>query len=134
MPRMPFHPAPGIAALMPGTWTLPQNPIRGGIRYQPSLGEMMPAYFVVPQNPLLERYMHGLSGCRGMGRCGPCGCRGCDVGLGVAEGGPLPGVSSLEQWWEAVKQGSLPAIAVGGAVLIGGLWLLGGVLGRRGKR
>lgn len=123
MQHFPFHPAMGMAAMMPGTWTVPENPIRAGVvRYQPTLGEMMPGFFVVPQNPLLERSLCGLSGCRGTGRCsGPCGCRGCDVGLGdVLERPPF----TLRTWWSGVKAGEFSSIAIGAAVLIGAIFLL----------
>lgn len=133
MPHLPFHPAMGMAAMMPGTWALPQNPISAGVRYQPTLGEMMPAFFSVPQNPLLERYTCGLSGCRGGSRCGCAGCGGrCDVGMGSAKPFPIPGMSSFDQWWEGVKDGEIVPVAIGAVVVVGTLWMLGSVFG--GKR
>lgn len=122
MPHLPFHPAMGMAAMMPGTWTLPQNPIQAGaILYQPTLGEMMPAYFTVPENPLLDRLLYGLSGCRGGSRCGCGGCGGCDVGMGAVSEG-----MSLGGWWESVKAGDISSLAIGGAVLLGAMFLLRG--------
>ena len=60
------HPAPGFGDLMPGWYSVPQNPIRdvgtalvpsansgGQITRVPKLGELMPGAFSVPQNPLI---------------------------------------------------------------------------------
>ena len=126
MPHVPFHPAMGMAAMMPGTWTLPQNPIQAGaILYQPTLGEMMPAYFTVPENPLLDRLLYGLSGCRGGSRCGCGGCGGCDVGMGNV----IDSINPISGWWAGVKAGEFSSLAIAGAVVVGAMFLL-----RRGGR
>jgi hypothetical protein len=52
-----------LGEFVPAHWTVPQNPISGG------MGEFVPGSFTVPQNPIADAFSSGLSGCgcRGMG-------------------------------------------------------------------
>lgn len=94
MAHLNFHPAVGFGELMPGSFVVPQNPVRAGmsgIAYIPHIGELMPAAFVVPENPLRRALMAsspdkavpsasgtgaGIPGMSGVG----CGCGGCSCG------------------------------------------------------
>jgi len=81
------HPAPGLGALVPGFFVVPQNPIDdangGGMRgvgYIPHIGELLAAQFDVPQNPLrtnaLAKSPFGCGcggGCGGKGASCSCG-------------------------------------------------------------
>ena len=114
MPYLPFHPAPGVGIMLPGMWTVPQNPITAGLRRQPHLGEMMPAFFPVPENPLME----ALTGCGGCSGCsGRCSGR-CEVGLGQLE--------YVTGWWEDLKAGDTTAILIAAGVAVGAVILIGG--------
>lgn len=132
MPHLPYHPAMGLAEMMPGTWTVPQNPIEEGaeaevavVKYKPKLGDMMPAFFPVPENPLLK----ALAGCSGLGNCG-CGCGPrCQVGMGDLS---LDSVTTaVSDWWDGLKAGNMSSILIAGAVVMGG-WIL--MSGGRYKR
>ena len=119
MPHLPYHPALGLAEMMPGTWAVPQNPIEEGamVKYRPKLGELMPAFFPIPENPLLN----ALQGCSGLGNCG-CGCGPrCQVGMGALDVG-----QTVTDWWEGLKAGNISSILVAAAVAVGGWILLSG--------
>jgi hypothetical protein len=106
--------------MMPGTWTVPQNPIEEGgevalVKYKPKLGELMPAFFPIPENPLLN----ALDGCNGLGGGCGCGCGPrCQVGMGALDIG-----QSVTDWWEGLKVGNVSSILVAGAV-VAGVWIL----------
>lgn len=53
-----FHPAPGLGDLMPGWFSVPQNPMTDGITYTPGIGEIMAGNYPVPQNPIKD-YTNG---------------------------------------------------------------------------
>ena len=89
MSMIQYHPAPGLGLYMPGWYSVPQNPIEGGVSYTPRIGEILPGSFPVPQNPIKD-YMkgqlnligrdpnvkgtiNGMSGCECGGTCGGCG-------------------------------------------------------------
>jgi len=89
MSMIQYHPAPGLGLYMPGWYSVPQNPIEGGVSYTPRIGEILPGSFPVPQNPIKD-YMNGrlnmigrepgvkgtingMSGCSCGGTCGGCG-------------------------------------------------------------
>jgi hypothetical protein len=89
MSMIQYHPAPGLGLYMPGWFSVPQNPMEGGVSYTPRIGEILPGAFVVPQNPIKD-YMNGrlnmigrdpnvkgtvngVSGCECGGTCGGCG-------------------------------------------------------------
>lgn len=77
--HLTHHPAPGIGNLMPGWWTLPQNPIVPA-RYQARMGELLPGTFVVPQNPIVKTLSTGVNSAS-MG-CASCQYRSANMGLG----------------------------------------------------
>jgi hypothetical protein len=77
MAHIPYHPAIGFGDLLPGSYAVPQNPIRdagtplvpstvaltGGRAYKvPTLGELLPGKFTVPQNPIVNTLVNGYSG------------------------------------------------------------------------
>lgn len=86
MPMLNFHPAPGLGDLLPGWYTVPQNPLRpdstplvpsvqaasgNRITRKPTIGDLLPGtMFVIPQNPILQNISGGMAG---LG-CG-CGCQ-----------------------------------------------------------
>lgn len=84
MSHLPFHPAPGLGDLMPGSFVVPSNPIRndgtplvpsvqaaqgGQVAYRPKIGDLLPGSFPVPQNPIVRNLSGGMAG---LG-CGDCG-------------------------------------------------------------
>jgi hypothetical protein len=69
MTHLNFHPAPGIGELLPGWWSVPQNPIVPR-RYQPSIGELLPGRFTIPQNPIKATLRMGVNNAA-------MGCVGC---------------------------------------------------------
>lgn len=99
MSMLGFHPAPGFGELLPGSFVVPQNPIRdagtplvpsvqaangGQISYRPHIGELLPGMFTVPQNPILLGLAQGVGqpnlGCAGGGCGGSCnGMSGLDL-------------------------------------------------------
>lgn len=89
--RLFTNPAPGIGALQPGQFVVPQNPLTAA-RYQPRMGAILAANFTVPQNPILDAVRGGTIG---KTKTGPgaafrelsglgCGC-GCGGGGGCAD-------------------------------------------------
>lgn len=98
MAHLNFHPAVGFGELMPGSFVVPQNPMRlaaSGVGYIPHIGELMPGSFVVPENPLRRALMAaspekaapsasgtgpGVPGVSGCGCCGLSGCGDCGYG------------------------------------------------------
>jgi hypothetical protein len=97
MSHIPFHPAIGFGDLLPGSYAVPQNPIRDvGTPMVPSrrmitggqvatMGDLLPGRFVVPQNPLVNTMLYGhnlgsgappQTGMSGLG----CGCQSCGMG------------------------------------------------------
>lgn len=71
-----FHPAPGLRALLPGWWNVPNNPIAMnayGITRTPGIAEIVPGSFPVPQNPVRD-YTTGQVKLIGSGN--GCGCSG----------------------------------------------------------
>lgn len=88
MPMLNFHPAPGLGDLLPGWYSVPQNPLRpdstplvptvraatgNAITMKPKMGDLLPGtMFTVPQNPVRRNLLSSM-GMAGMG----CGC-GCD--------------------------------------------------------
>jgi hypothetical protein len=65
-----------LADFIPGSFALPQNPVRDAMRGV-GLGDFVPGRFVVPQNPVLDASKYA-----GMSGCG-CGCGGgCGGGMG----------------------------------------------------
>lgn len=69
---IPFHPAPGLGIMLPGWWTVPQNPIvPQQTMYAPRMGELLPASFVVPQNPIVRTTALGVNATTGIG-CMSC--------------------------------------------------------------
>lgn len=83
-----YHPAPGLSELLPGFYTVPQNPIAMaayGIGYTRGIGEIMEGYYTVPQNPV-KAYVTGSVkplGQSGCGCSGGCGHKGQINGMGV---------------------------------------------------
>lgn len=91
--RLFSNPAPGLGVIVPGSWSVPQNPITAA-RYTPRIGEIMAARFTVPQNPITDalakgnigrpdtgpgaafRRLHGLSGRNGRNGMGCASCGG----------------------------------------------------------
>ena len=135
MSHIQRHPAPGFGDLMPGWYSVPQNPIRdagtalvpsansmGQVTRVPRMGELMAASFTVPQNPLMAALStvgrdQSLSGLRG--------CAGCGGG-GVNPYG-MQGLGDFSTWASATSPvGSLPNWAFfGGLAALGGYFFFG---------
>ena len=101
MAHLPFHPAPGLGDLLPGSFVVPQNPVRGDgtplvpsvqatapgmVVRVPSLADLLQASFTLPQNPLRP-------GMSGLG----CGCGGgCSAQFGSDGGANYYALNGLE--------------------------------------
>lgn len=127
MAHLDVHPAPGFGDLIPGWFSVPQNPIQGdstpivasinakagGMAVKiPTMGELLPGFFVVPQNPLRDQL--------GMGRLG---CGTCGMGQAAPPGttdlmGSLTGMgTSVTSWLQSSMVAGIPNwLLVGGAV------------------
>lgn len=106
MSYIPYHPAPGLADLVPGWHAVPQNPIRDAgtplkaslaalypnqIIYRPRLADLVRASFTVPQNPLRS----ALSGCG----CSGGGCSGgCSGVRGLGQFSLDEGIYNTSGW------------------------------------
>ena len=112
--------AVGMGELMPGTYTVPMNPITAGngqIVYVPSMGELLRAHYTLPQNPLKR----SLGGC-GLG----CGCPGTyDGGMGALDlSGAWDSVTNtVSNVWDTAKSaisstGLNPWVVGGGVALL----------------
>jgi hypothetical protein len=107
MSHIPFHPAPGFGDLLPGSFVVPQNPVRsdgtplvpsvqatapGMVVRVPSLADLLQASFVVPENPL-RRGMSGLG----------CGCGGgCSAQFGSDGGANYYALNGLMDGWNGL--------------------------------
>ena len=112
--HLPFHPAPGLGDLLPGSFVVPQNPILdagtalvpsvqaaagGRVVRVPHIGELLPARFDVPQNPLRDALLSAsvvkTQSTKGMG------CVGCMAGLdGLGGMGDLSSsITSITSWF-----------------------------------
>ena len=111
--HLPFHPAPGFGDLLPGSFVVPQNPIRDAgtalvpsvqaktgnqVTRVPHLADLLPASFDVPQNPLRDALLSAsvvkTQSTKGMG------CVGCMAGIdGMGSMGDLSAsVSNVSTW------------------------------------
>lgn len=114
--HLPYHPAPGFGELLPGSFVVPQNPIRdagtalvpsvqakalGRVVRVPHIAELMPASFDIPQNPLRDALLSAsvvnTQSTKGMG------CVGCGAGLdGLGSMGDLSAsFNSVTTWLTA---------------------------------
>lgn len=109
MSHIPFHPAPGFGDLLPGSFVVPQNPVRsdgtpmvpsiqatapGQVIKLPSLADLVAASFVVPQNPIMPQ--------RGMSGLG-CGCGGgCSAQFGADGGANYYALNGLMDSWNGL--------------------------------
>ena len=97
------HPAPGLGAMLPGWWDVPQNPIvaaQQGVTRVPSIGEIMGGKYTVPQNPIKDYVTNqvkplGTSGNGGVGGLNGCGGGGCGCGGACGCGGSGGGMGGL---------------------------------------
>lgn len=80
-----YHPAPGLSEILPGWYSVPQNPITArayGITYTPGIGEILNSptiHFNEPDNPL-RNFVAGRV--KALGQSGDCGCGGGCGGCG----------------------------------------------------
>ena len=128
MSHIPFHPAVGFGDLLPGSYAVPQNPIRdagtalvptnfavtGNRPYRvPGIGELLSAKFTVPQNPLRNTLVNGWSGVAKP--TGGCGCAGGGCGCG---GHGMGDLSDFTDWLQTSSVGGLPNwLIYGGAAV-----------------
>jgi hypothetical protein len=111
--HLPYHPAPGFGELLPGSFVVPQNPIRdagtalvpsvqakalGRIVRVPHIAELLPGQFDVPQNPLRDALLSSsvvkTQSTKGMG------CIGCGAGMdGLGSMGDLSSTMSSFTGW-----------------------------------
>ena len=133
MPFLPFHPAPGLGDLLPGSFVVPQNPIRpdstalvpsvqaangGQVAYRPRMGDLLPGSFVVPQNPIIRTLATG-----GMSGIGCPGCGGSAYDGGGWHSSGLQGLGALDltgvtDWFTGSMIAGVPnwALVAGGVV------------------
>lgn len=87
------HPAPGLKALLPGWWSVPNNPVSAALQpitRTPGIAEILPAAYVVPQNPIRD-YVNGQTKMIGQGGCG------CGGSCGCSDGGTINGMSGFSE-------------------------------------
>ncbi len=128
-----------LAEFVPGWWSVPQNPITGGMGsladFVPGafavpqtpialsgLSEFVGGKFVVPQNPVLDAA--GLSGCGGS-----CGCGGKCRGMGDIS-------TTISDAWTSLQSPiQAPAwITLGAFGVLGIMYVFAGSGKRRGRR
>jgi hypothetical protein len=97
MSHIALHPAPGLGEMLPGWFSVPNNPIKSGYEqaaYTPHVGELMPAKFSIPENPLVR----ALAG-YGMGYC--------SAGMGG-----LGADAAVPSWWDTIVGALFPPAGV----------------------
>lgn len=135
MANVAFHPAPGLGDLLPGWFTVPQNPVKDGVSYVPSIGEILPGSFAVPQNPVKD-YTNGQVKLIGQSSP-PSSSNGCGCGGGSTSNSGGVGDISLElnQLMTDVQSGNvmnaltndtLFGLPVWGYVALGVVWFMSG--------
>ena len=98
--NLSMHPAPGLNELLPGWYSVPQNPFdqsNYGVTRVPTLGEILPGSFAVPENPV-GRFALGRTTLIGQGLGCGCGCGGSGA-CGKINGA---GMGDLSQSWGAL--------------------------------
>ena len=122
MSHIPFHPAIGFGDLLPGSFAVPQNPVRdAGTPLVPSrkmmtggrvphIGDLLPGKFPVPQNPIRSAITQGhnlgspAGSLAGLGCGGSCG-GSCGGGVDTNGGGcgcsRRNGMGDLSSWLAA---------------------------------
>jgi hypothetical protein len=144
MAHIPFHPAPGLGELMPGMFTIPQNPItmaRHGVTYTPTAAEVIP-FKTRETNGLCKSFasIRGVGGGFGCG-CGSLSACGCGGGGGCTAGCPgVAGMSGIfddaQVWWRGWTAGIPNVWIIGGlaaAVLVLPMFMGAGG-GKRGRQ
>jgi hypothetical protein len=109
--KFPYHIAPGLGQLTPGSFVVPFNSIAGAepkpVKYIPRIGELLPASFGVPFNPILDvlNSPNALKPVRGAGGCGCNGAGLSGLDLSLSASNPLFLIAGAALVWYFVNKG-----------------------------